>query len=99
MSTASNTLGRSPIVNSIQFETLHRGLVGQAIFPFDQKLEERVATLIQRKPALPALRKLSPRNLKAWPNPEFCAVASCTKLKPLRLDKHRIANKLIKNLV
>lgn len=45
-----------------QFETLRRGLVRQAIFPlrrFDhQKLEERVATLIQRKPALPALRKL-----------------------------------------
>jgi hypothetical protein len=36
-----------------------------------QKLEERVATLIRRKPALPALRELSPRNLKAWPNPEF----------------------------
>jgi hypothetical protein len=62
-------------VTNRQFETLHRGLVRQAIFPlrrFDcQKLEARVATLIQRKPALPALRKLSPRNLKAWANPEF----------------------------
>jgi hypothetical protein len=62
-------------VTNRQFETLHRGLVRQATFPlrrFDyQKLEERVATLIQRKPALPALRKLSPRNLKAWANPEF----------------------------
>src|ERR1700758_2217043 len=29
-----------------------------------QKLGARVATLILRKPALPALRKMSPRNLK-----------------------------------
>ncbi|MBK5090982.1 hypothetical protein IQ287_34070 [Burkholderia sp. R-69927] len=65
MSTASNTLAghQSSIRDASSW------LVRQAIFSlrrFDyQKLEERVATLIQRKPALPALRKLSPRNLKA----------------------------------
>jgi hypothetical protein len=71
MSTASNTLGGSPMVNSRR-SSWPRETGNLPLLRFDhQKLEERVATLIQRKPALPALRKLSPRNLKAWANPEF----------------------------
>src|ERR1700761_3530367 len=71
MSTAPNTVAG----HQSSIRALHRGLVRQAIFPlrrfYYQKLEEHVATLIQRKPALPALHQLSPRNLKAWANPEF----------------------------
>jgi hypothetical protein len=63
----------------------------QTIFPFDQKLEERVATLIQRKPALPALRELSLRNLKAWPNPDFVQRPPA-QIEISRLGKHRITN-------
>jgi hypothetical protein len=71
MSTASNTLAGHQ--SSIRDASLWPRETGNLpLRRFDhQKLEERVATLIQRRPALPALRKLSPRTLKAWPNPEF----------------------------
>jgi hypothetical protein len=71
MSTASNTLaGHQSSIRDASSWPRETGNLSPSTFRLS-KLEERVATLIQRKPALPALRKLSPRNLKAWANPEF----------------------------
>lgn len=69
-------------VTNCQFETLHRGLVRQAIFPLRrsdyQKLEERVATLIQRKPSPPRPAQIVTAQPERMGESRMCEAASCT---------------------